>query len=67
MISVDVELALVGLVAMHEPATLISSLLALVLGDRDEAQARRCRRMGRAPHARDRGGGHVRTGDLAAA
>jgi hypothetical protein len=34
MISVDVELALVGLVAMLEPATLISSLLALVLGDR---------------------------------
>jgi hypothetical protein len=34
MISVDVELALVGLVAMLEPATLISSLLALILGDR---------------------------------
>ena len=34
MISVDVELALVGLVAMLEPATLISSLLALTLGDR---------------------------------
>src|SRR6516165_8066865 len=34
MISVDVELALVGLVAMLEPATLISSLLALIVGDR---------------------------------
>lgn len=34
MISVDVELALVGLVAMLEPATLGSSVLALVLGDR---------------------------------
>jgi hypothetical protein len=34
MISVDVELALVGLVAMLEPATLISSAFALVLGDR---------------------------------
>jgi hypothetical protein len=34
MISVDIELALVGLVAMLEPATLISSILALVLGDR---------------------------------
>jgi hypothetical protein len=31
---VDVELALVGLVAMLEPATLISSILALVLTDR---------------------------------
>jgi hypothetical protein len=34
VISVDIELALVGLVAMLEPATLISSVLALVLGDR---------------------------------
>ena len=34
MISVDIELALVGLVAMLEPATLISSSLALVLGER---------------------------------
>jgi hypothetical protein len=34
MISVDVELALVGLAAMLEPATLISSLLALILGNR---------------------------------
>jgi hypothetical protein len=34
MVSVDIELALVGLVAMLEPATLISSALALVLGDR---------------------------------
>jgi hypothetical protein len=34
MISVDVELALVGLVAMLEPATLISSALVLVIGDR---------------------------------
>lgn len=34
MTSVDVELALVGLVAMLEPATLASSVLALVLGDR---------------------------------
>jgi hypothetical protein len=32
--SVDIELALVGLVAMLEPATLGSSVLALVLGDR---------------------------------
>jgi uncharacterized membrane protein len=32
--SVDLELALVGLVAMLEPATLASSVLALVLGDR---------------------------------
>ncbi len=31
---VDVELALVGLVAMLEPATLVSSVLALVLGER---------------------------------
>jgi hypothetical protein len=31
---VDIELALVGLVAMLEPATLGSSVLALVLGDR---------------------------------
>jgi Sap, sulfolipid-1-addressing protein len=34
MISVDIELALVGLVAMLEPATLISSALALALGER---------------------------------
>jgi Sap, sulfolipid-1-addressing protein len=34
MISVDFELALVGLVAMLEPATLISSALVLVIGDR---------------------------------
>jgi hypothetical protein len=34
MVSVDIELALVGLVAMLEPATLISSALVLVLGDR---------------------------------
>jgi len=34
MVSVDVELALVGLVAMLEPATLISSALALALGER---------------------------------
>ena len=34
MTSVDVELVLVGLVAMLEPATLGSSVLALVLGDR---------------------------------
>ena len=34
MSSVDIELALVGLVAMLEPATLASSVLALVLGDR---------------------------------
>lgn len=34
MSSVDVELALVGLVAMLEPATLASSVLALVLGER---------------------------------
>ncbi len=34
MISVDVELVLVGLVAMLEPATLISSVLVLVLGGR---------------------------------
>jgi hypothetical protein len=32
--SVDIELTLVGLVAMLEPATLASSVLALVLGDR---------------------------------
>jgi hypothetical protein len=32
--SVDVELVLVGLVAMLEPATLIFSALALVIGDR---------------------------------
>jgi hypothetical protein len=34
VVSVDIELALVGLVAMLEPATLISSALVLVLGDR---------------------------------
>jgi hypothetical protein len=34
MISVDIELALVGLTAMLEPATLLSSVLALVIGDR---------------------------------
>jgi hypothetical protein len=34
VISVDVELALVGLTAMLEPATLLSSVLALVVGDR---------------------------------
>lgn len=34
MVSVDFELALVGLVAMLEPATLISSALVLVLGER---------------------------------
>jgi hypothetical protein len=34
MTSVDVQLVLVGLVAMLEPATLVSSVLALVLGDR---------------------------------
>lgn len=34
MISVDVEIALVGLAAMLEPATLLSSVLALVIGDR---------------------------------
>jgi hypothetical protein len=31
---VDIQLVLVGLVAMLEPATLVSSVLALVLGDR---------------------------------
>jgi hypothetical protein len=34
MTSVDIQLVLVGLVAMLEPATLASSSLALVLGDR---------------------------------
>jgi Sap, sulfolipid-1-addressing protein len=34
VISVDIELALVGLVAMLEPATLISSALVLVIGER---------------------------------
>jgi Sap, sulfolipid-1-addressing protein len=34
MISVDIELALVGLVAMLEPATLVSSAFAVVIGDR---------------------------------
>jgi hypothetical protein len=34
VISIDFELALVGLTAMLEPATLLSSVLALVIGDR---------------------------------
>jgi hypothetical protein len=34
VISVDIELALVGLTAMLEPATLLSSVLALVIGHR---------------------------------
>jgi hypothetical protein len=34
VISVDIELALVGLAAMLEPATLLSSVLALTVGDR---------------------------------
>lgn len=34
MTYVDIQIALVGLVAMLEPATLASSVLALVLGDR---------------------------------
>ena len=34
MTYIDIQLALVGLVAMLEPATLGSSVLALVLGDR---------------------------------
>jgi hypothetical protein len=34
VVSVDVELALVGLAAMLEPATLLSSVLALTVGDR---------------------------------
>jgi hypothetical protein len=34
MISVDIEIALVGLAAMLEPATVLSSVLALVIGDR---------------------------------
>lgn len=34
MISVDIELALVGLTAMLEPATLLSSVLALVISKR---------------------------------
>ena len=34
VISIDVEIALVGLAAMLEPATLVSSVLALVVGDR---------------------------------
>jgi hypothetical protein len=33
MTSVDIEIALVGLVAMLEPATLVSSALVLVIGD----------------------------------
>jgi hypothetical protein len=36
MVSVDIELALVGLVAMLEPAALISSALALALGERPQ-------------------------------
>jgi hypothetical protein len=34
VISVDIEIALVGLAAMLEPATLLASVLALVIGDR---------------------------------
>jgi hypothetical protein len=34
VIAVDIELALVGLTAMLEPATLLSSVLALVIGER---------------------------------
>lgn len=34
MVSLDFELVLVGLTAMLEPATLLSSVLALVVGDR---------------------------------
>ncbi len=34
MLSIDFELALVGLTAMLEPATLLSSVLALAVGDR---------------------------------
>jgi hypothetical protein len=34
LLSVDIELALVGLTAMLEPATLLYSVLALVIGDR---------------------------------
>jgi len=34
VISVDIELALVGLAAMLEPATLLSSVFALTVGDR---------------------------------
>lgn len=34
MVSIDVEIALVGLTAMLEPATLLASVLALVVGDR---------------------------------
>jgi hypothetical protein len=34
VISVDIEIALVGLTAMLEPATLLASVLALVVGDR---------------------------------
>ena len=34
MVSVDIERALVGLVAMLAPATLVSSFLVLVLGRR---------------------------------
>jgi uncharacterized membrane protein len=34
VISVDIEIALVGLTAMSEPATLLASILALVISDR---------------------------------
>lgn len=34
MISIDIEIALVGLTAMLEPASLLSSVLALVIGNR---------------------------------
>ena len=34
MVSIDIEIALVGLTAMLEPATLLASVLALVVGDR---------------------------------
>jgi uncharacterized membrane protein YeaQ/YmgE (transglycosylase-associated protein family) len=34
LVAIDVEIALVGLAAILEPATLLSSVLALVIGDR---------------------------------
>jgi hypothetical protein len=34
VVSIDIEIALVGLTAMLEPATLLSSVLALAVGDR---------------------------------
>jgi hypothetical protein len=34
VITIDIEIALIGLTAMLEPATLLSSVLALVIGDR---------------------------------